>query len=45
MTTNNGPAYLFRNDQTAGNRSIRFKLVGTQIESVTLFRSDGPDLP
>ena len=30
MTTNNGPAYLFRNDQTAGNHSIRFKLVGTK---------------
>jgi len=30
MTTNNGPAYLYRNDQTAGNRSIRFQLVGTK---------------
>ena len=30
ITTNNGPAYLFRNDQTAGNRSIRFQLVGTK---------------
>ncbi|MCU1270730.1 MAG: Integrin-like protein [Acidobacteriaceae bacterium] len=30
MTTNNGPAYLFRNDQTSGNRSIRFRLVGTK---------------
>jgi enediyne biosynthesis protein E4 len=30
MTTNNGPAYLFRNDQTAGSRSIRFRLVGTK---------------
>jgi hypothetical protein len=30
MTTNNGPAYLFRNDQTSGNRSIRFNLVGTK---------------
>jgi hypothetical protein len=30
MTTNSGPAYLFRNDQTAGNHSIRFKLVGTK---------------
>ncbi len=30
MTTNNGPVYLFRNDQTAGNRSIRFQLVGTK---------------
>jgi hypothetical protein len=30
MTTNNGPAYLYRNDQTAGNRSIRFQLIGTK---------------
>ncbi len=30
MTTNNGPAYLFRNDQQMGNRSIRIKLVGTK---------------
>ena len=30
LTTNNGPAYLYRNDQTAGNRSLRFKLVGTK---------------
>lgn len=30
MTTNNGPAYLYRNDQLAGNHSIRFTLVGTQ---------------
>src|SRR5437773_11015534 len=30
MTTNNGPAYLFRNDQAAGNRSIRFRLIGTK---------------
>ena len=30
ITTNNGPAYLFRNDQAAGNRSIRFRLVGTK---------------
>ena len=30
ITTNNGPAYLFRNDQKAGNRSIRFHLVGTK---------------
>jgi hypothetical protein len=29
MTTNNGPAYLYRNDQLAGRRSIRFHLVGT----------------
>jgi hypothetical protein len=30
MTTNNGPAYLYRNDQLAGNRSIRFHLTGTK---------------
>ena len=30
MTTNNGPAALFRNDQLAGNRSLRFHLVGTK---------------
>jgi hypothetical protein len=29
ITTNNGPAYLYRTDQTAGNRSIRIRLVGT----------------
>ncbi len=30
ITTNNGPAYLYRNDQMAGNRSIRIRLVGTK---------------
>jgi hypothetical protein len=30
LTTNNGPAFLYRNDQLAGNRSIRFHLVGTK---------------
>ncbi len=30
ITTNNGPAYLYRNDQSSGNRSIRFRLVGTK---------------
>ena len=29
VTTNNGPAVLLRNDHTAGNRSIRFRLRGT----------------
>ena len=29
MTTNNGPAVLFRNDQAAGNRSVRLRLIGT----------------
>jgi len=30
LATNNGPAYLYRNDQLAGNHSIRFRLVGTK---------------
>ena len=30
LTTNNGPPYLYRNDQLSGNRSIRFRLVGTK---------------
>jgi len=30
LTTNNGQAYLFRNDQLSGNKSIRFHLVGTK---------------
>ena len=30
MTTNNGPACLFRNDQLSGNRSIRFRLTGSK---------------
>ncbi|MEO7652014.1 MAG: CRTAC1 family protein [Bryobacteraceae bacterium] len=30
ITTNQGPAHLYRNDQLAGNRSIRFRLVGTK---------------
>jgi len=30
LTTNNGPAYLYRNDQLGGNHSIRFRLVGTK---------------
>ncbi|MBV8051735.1 MAG: CRTAC1 family protein [Acidobacteriaceae bacterium] len=30
MTTNNGPAFLFRNDQLSGNQSIRIRLVGTK---------------
>ncbi len=30
LTTNNGPAYLYRNDQTAGNRSLRLRLTGTK---------------
>src|SRR6185436_5002571 len=30
MTTNGGPALLFRNDQLAANRALRFHLVGTK---------------
>ncbi len=30
ITTNHGPAYLYRNDQLAGNSSIRFHLIGTR---------------
>jgi enediyne biosynthesis protein E4 len=30
ITTNNGPASLYRNEQSTGNRSIRFRLVGTK---------------
>jgi hypothetical protein len=30
MTTNNGPAVLFRNDQRAGRRGLRLRLVGTK---------------
>jgi hypothetical protein len=30
LTTNSGPAFLYRNDQTGGNRSIRFRLQGTK---------------
>jgi hypothetical protein len=30
LTTNNGPCYLYRNDQLSGNRSIRFRLIGTK---------------
>jgi hypothetical protein len=30
ITTNSGPAYLYRNDQLAGQKSIRFRLQGTK---------------
>jgi hypothetical protein len=29
VTTNNGPALLFRNDQSSANRYVRFRLTGT----------------
>jgi hypothetical protein len=28
ITTNNGPAVLFRNDRRTGNRGLRFRLIG-----------------
>jgi len=30
LTTNNGPAFLYRNDHLAGNRSLRLHLIGTK---------------
>jgi enediyne biosynthesis protein E4 len=30
ITTNAGPTYLYRNDQTMGHRSVRLRLVGTK---------------
>lgn len=30
ITTNRGPAFLYRNDQYSGNRSVRFRLDGTK---------------
>jgi len=30
ITSNNGPAYLYRNDQSSGNQSIRFRLIGSK---------------
>ena len=30
ITTNNGPAYLYRNENAAGNNGIRFHLTGTK---------------
>ncbi|MGB6945201.1 MAG: CRTAC1 family protein [Bryobacteraceae bacterium] len=30
ITTNHGPAFLYRNDLTSGNRSLRFHLQGTK---------------
>ena len=30
LTTNNGPAYLFRNDLRSGNRALRIHLTGTK---------------
>ena len=30
ITTNHGPAFLYRNDQLSGNRAIRFRLIGVK---------------
>ena len=30
ITTNGGPAYLYRNDQLRGHRSVRLRLIGTK---------------
>jgi hypothetical protein len=30
VTTNHGPAFLYRNDQLSGHHSVRFRLVGTK---------------
>ena len=50
MTTNNGPTFLFRNDQSSGNKSIRFRLVGTKSNrdaigaAVRIFHGGGAQL-
>ena len=51
LSTNNGSAYLYRNDQTSGNRSIRFHLIGTKSNRdaigalVTLFEETSTGRP
>jgi hypothetical protein len=47
ITTNQGPAYLYRNDQLAGNKSLRLRLSGTKSNrsaigaNVKVFYGDG----
>jgi hypothetical protein len=46
ITTNNGPAYLYRNDLDNGNRSVRLRLTGTRsnrdaIGAVVKFEASG----
>jgi hypothetical protein len=47
MTTNQGPAYLYRNDQLSGNKSLRLRLIGTKSNrsaigaNVKVFYEDG----
>ena len=44
ITTNSGPPVLFRNDQVAGRRSVRFRLAGVK-SNRDAHRRDDPDLP
>jgi hypothetical protein len=50
MTTNQGPAFLYRNDVTSGNKSIHFKLTGTKSNRdaigavVRVFTPDGQQM-
>ncbi len=50
VTTNQGPAYLYRNDVSNGNRAIRFKLTGVKSNRdaigsvVRVFTPDGAQL-
>ena len=50
VTTNQGPAYLYRNDVSNGNRAIRFKLTGLKSNRdaigsvVRVFTPDGAQL-
>lgn len=47
ITTNQGPAYLYRNDQLSGNKSLRLRLIGTKSNrsaigaNVKVFYGDG----
>ncbi len=47
VTTNQGPAYLYRNDMSSGNRSLRLRLTGTKSNRdaigavVRVFEPDG----
>ncbi len=46
VTTNQGPAYLYRNQQLSGNRSLRLRLTGTKSNRDaigSLVRVFGPD--
>ena len=46
ITTNQGPAYLYRNEQLSGNRGLRLRLTGTKSNRDAigaLVRVFGPD--